>query len=50
MKKFALVLEDNESKILKDTYTKKEIEFYKMDFEEKGIKNLKIIELSIDKV
>ena len=49
MKKFGLVLEGNESKILKDTYTKKEIEFYKMDFEEKGIKNLKIIELGIDK-
>ena len=49
MKKFALVLEGKENTILKDTYTKKEIEFYKMDFEEMGIKNLKIIELNIDK-
>lgn len=49
MKKFALVLEGNNNTILKETYTKKEIEFYKIDFEEKGMTNLKIIELSIDK-
>jgi hypothetical protein len=49
MKKFGLISENNESNILlKKTHTKEMIEFYKMDFEEKGMTDLKIIELDID--
>ena len=46
MEKFALVTEIGG--ILKKTYTRKEIECYKKYYEELGIKNLKIIEITID--
>ena len=47
MEKFALITEIGG--ILKETYTRKEIECYKEYYEELGIKNLKIIEITIDK-
>ena len=48
-RKFQLV-NINTNKVLKETYTRKELEFYKQDYEQNfEMKNLIIKEITIDK-